>query len=154
MLPLELSATKTTKIPPHSQLSRHSGKRDSQIGTANAASMSSTTDLLRQQEDTNGAQHTNKMEEDAAARAVSVAYEKPVATAVSQAMGARPMSVASQDRLTLNGDQAPAEGEGVKRSSSVRSKISGRRRRHRENSNATTNTNATAVNSICSSFEG
>jgi hypothetical protein len=53
----------------------------------------------------------------------------------------------------LNGDQAPAEGEGVKRSSSVRSKISGRRRRHRENSNATTNTNATAVNSIAAALK-
>jgi hypothetical protein len=127
------------------------GKGGAQVETA---SMSSTTDLLRQQEDTNGTQHTNKMEEDAAARAVSVAYEKPVATSVSQAMGGRPMSVASQDRLTLNGDQAPAtEGEGVKRSSSVRSKISGRRRRHRENSNATTNTNATAVNSIAAALK-
>lgn len=132
------------------------GKRDTQADTTkqrDTASMSSTTDLLKQQEDTNGAHNTNKMEEDAAARAVSVAYEKPVATSVSQAMGGRPMSVASQDRLTLNGDQAPAEGEGVKRSSSVRSKISGRRRRHRENSNATTNTNATAVNSIAAALK-
>jgi hypothetical protein len=136
------------------------GKRDSQVDITNnrdTASMSSTTDLLRQHEETNGGPHTNKMEEDAAARAVSVAYEKPVATAVSQAMGARPMSVASQDQLTLNGDQAtPAygtEGEGMKRSSSVRSKISGRRRRHRENSNATTNTNATAVNSIAAALK-
>ena len=132
------------------------GKRDPQIDTTkkrDTASMSSTTDLLKQQEDANGVQHNNKMEEDAAARAVSVAYEKPVATAVGQATGARPMSVASQDRHTLNGDQAPAEGEGVKRSSSVRSKISGRRRRHRENSNATTNTNATAVNSIAAALK-
>jgi hypothetical protein len=132
------------------------GKRDTQADTTkqrDTASMSSTTDLLKQQEDTNGAHNTNKMEEDAAARAVSVAYEKPVATSVSQAMGGRPMSVASQDRLMLNGDQAPAEGEGVKRSSSVRSKISGRRRRHRENSNATTNTNATAVNSIAAALK-
>lgn len=126
------------------------GKSDSQV---KPPSMSSTTDLLRQQDETNGGPQTNKMEEDAAARAVSVAYEKPVATAVSQATGARPLSIASQDHLTLNGDQAPPEGEGMKRSGSVRSKISGRRRRHRENSNATTNTNATAVNSIAAALK-
>jgi hypothetical protein len=135
-------------------------KGESQVSLAHhrdTPSMGSTTDLLRQQEETNGGQHTNKMEEDAAARAVSVAYEKPVVSAVSQAMGARPLSVTSQDRLTLNGDQAAPiyanEGDGMKRSSSVRSKISGRRRRHRENSNATTNTNATAVNSIAAALK-
>lgn len=121
-----------------------------QLGIADP--MNSTTDLPRQQDETNGAAPSNKLEEDAAARAVSSAYEKPVTSAVSQAMGARPLSIASQDRLTLNGDQTPprsgADGDGMKRSGSVRSKISGRRRRHRENSNATTMTNATAVNSI------
>jgi hypothetical protein len=136
------------------------GRGDSQVDVSHqrdTASMSSTTDLLRQQGETNGGPQTNKMEEDAAARAVSVAYEKPVAATVGEAMGARPMSVASQDRLALNGDQqVPSyanEGEGMKRSGSVRSKISGRRRRHRENSNATTNTNATAVNSIAAALK-
>lgn len=111
-------------------------------------SMESTSDLPRQHDEFNASPQANKAEEDAAARAVSVAYEKPVATSVSQAMGARPVSVASQDRLTLNGDQTPprlgADGEGLKRSGSVRSKISGRRRRHRASS-ATTNTNANSI---------
>ena len=119
--------------------------------------MNSQTDLPRQLDESNGGVQTSKMEEDAAARAVSVAYEKPVVSAVSQAMGDRPLSVASQDRLTLNGDQTPprsaVDADGMKRSSSVRSKLSGRRRRHRENSTATTNTNATAVNSIAAALK-
>ncbi|KAM0716532.1 hypothetical protein Q7P37_007977 [Cladosporium fusiforme] len=133
------------------------GKGDlslSQLGIAE--SMNSTSDLLRQQDEYNASPQANKAEEDAAARAVSVAYEKPVATTISQAMGARPISVASQDRLTLNGDQTPprsgADGEGLKRSGSVRSKLSGRRRRHRASS-ATTNTHATAANSIAAALK-
>lgn len=121
--------------------------------------MDSSTDLLKQQDESNASSQVhqdNKVEEEAAARAVSVAYEKPIASTVSQAMGARPLSVASQDRLTLNGDHTPprtgADGEGMKRSGSVRSKLSGRRRRHRDSS-ATTNTNATAANSIAAALK-
>ncbi|KAK3701386.1 hypothetical protein LTR37_015484 [Vermiconidia calcicola] len=91
-----------------------------------------------------------KAEEQAAARAVSEAYEKPLVTAVSEAQGtgrSRPLSVASNDRLTLTGDQTPprtgGDVETIKRSGSVRSRLSGRRRRHR-NSSATAGT----VNSI------
>lgn len=133
------------------------GNRDraSTVDQRDASSMSSTTDLLRQQDGLNGGPQTNKMEEDAAARAVSVAYEKPIAATVSQAMGARPSSIASQEHLTLTDSpqRYGNDGDGMKRSSSVRSKISGRRRRHRENSNATTNTNATAVNSIAAALK-
>lgn len=91
----------------------------------------------------------NKLEEDAAARAVSAAYEKPVVASVGQAMGGRPMSIASTNNLTLNGDQTPpskglADADGIKRSGSVRSRLSGRRRRHRASS-ATTNTIASAI---------
>lgn len=81
----------------------------------------------------------SKAEEEAAARAVSEAYDKPVVTAMSEAMGARrPLSIASNDRLTLTGDQTPprtgTDLESVKRSGSVRSRLSGRRRRHRDSS--------------------
>lgn len=143
--------------PPLAALEKGNHSLASLAGSRDTSQMNSQTDLPRQQDESNGGIQTSKMEEDAAARAVSVAYEKPVVSAVSQAMGARPLSVASQDRLTLNGDQTPprsaADADGVKRTSSVRSKISGRRRRHRENSTATTNTNATAVNSIAAALK-
>ncbi|KAK5128029.1 hypothetical protein LTR85_005146 [Meristemomyces frigidus] len=106
--------------------------------------MTSAVDLPQQASSGQNGQANQKAEEAAAARAVSVAYEKPVQNVVSQATG-RPMSIASQDHLTL-GDQSPpragADTDGVKRSGSVRSKLSGRRRRHRASS-ATIGTVAT-----------
>lgn len=102
--------------------------------------MTSATDLHENGVQVND-EANNKVEEDAAARAVSAAYEKPVASAVSQAMGGRPMSIASNGNLTLNGDQTPPRSnvdiEGIKRSGSVRSRLSGRRRRHRASSATT-----------------
>ena len=109
----------------------------------------SSTITLPQQDTVTGKERSNgKADEEAAAnRAVSMAYEKPVQSAVSQAMGvARPPSVMSNDRLTLGGDMSPprsgADGEGLKRSGSVRSVLSGRRRKHRASS-ATNGTQAT-----------
>jgi hypothetical protein len=149
--------TDTTRQPPLATLGKGNLSLASLSESRGVSAMNSQTDLSRQQDESNGSIQTSKMEEDAAARAVSVAYEKPVASAVSQAVGGRPLSVASQDQPTLNGDHTPprstADIDGVKRSSSVRSKISGRRRRHRENSTATTNTNATAVNSIAAALK-
>jgi hypothetical protein len=88
-----------------------------------------------------------KQEESAANRAVTAAYEKPVEKAVSQATGARPLSVVSGDGSDA-GFQTPPRTSGtfdtVKRSSSVRSKLSGRRR-HRGSSAATGGTLAAAV---------
>ncbi|KAI4726456.1 hypothetical protein E4T49_05807 [Aureobasidium sp. EXF-10728] len=88
-----------------------------------------------------------KQEENAANRAVSAAYEKPVEKAVSQATGGRPLSVVSGDGSDA-GFQTPPRTSGtfdsVKRASSVRSKLSGRRR-HRGSSAATGGTLAAAV---------
>ena len=103
--------------------------------------MSSAVNLPQQDQSAQKSQANRRAEEEAAARAVSVAYEKPVQAVVSQATGA-PLPVASQDRMTL-GEQTPprsgAEADGIKRSGSVRSKLSGRRRKHRASS-ATTGT--------------
>ncbi|KAK5174752.1 uncharacterized protein LTR77_001835 [Saxophila tyrrhenica] len=107
-----------------------------------------------------GGEASNKAEEEAAARAVSDAYEKPVAAAVSEATGGhRPMSIASNDRLTLTGDQTPprhgADFESIKRSGSVRSKLSGRRRKHRGSSATagTGNTIAAGLTATASGFQ-
>lgn len=111
--------------------------------------MSSTTEL--QQNGQAPGEQSRKAEEDAAARAVSSAYEKPVAAVVSQATG-RPSSIASNERLTLNGDQTPPRPlndqdnnlSGIKRSGSVRSKLSGRRK-HRGSSATAGTSNSIAA---------
>jgi len=119
--------------------------------------MNSAVDLPQQNAQAQSNTANKKAEEEAAARAVSVAYEKPVQNVVSQATG-RPPSVASTDRLALNnGEQTPprsgTDGEGIKRAGSVRSKLSGRRRRHRTSS-ATTGTANTIATAIQSSVAG
>lgn len=115
--------------------------------------MTSAVNLPQQDTQLSNGDANKKAEEEAAARAVSVAYEKPIQKFVSQATG-RPLSIASNDRLTLAGDQTPprsgTEVEGLKRSGSVRSKLSGRRRRHR-GSSATTGTGNTIAAAIHSS---
>ena len=123
--------------------------------TEESSPMTSTTDLPLQNGTVSADEANKKAEEDAAARAVSQAYEKPVAAVVSQAVGghggSRPLSIASNDRLTLTGEQTPPRSgtdvEGIKRSGSVRSKLSGRRRRHRASSatNGTVNTIAAGL---------
>ncbi|KAK4893045.1 hypothetical protein LTR27_008582 [Elasticomyces elasticus] len=118
--------------------------------------MSSTVTLPQQDTTTQGANKTQKAEEEAAARAVSVAYEKPIQNVISQAVG-RPVSVSSTDHLTLDGQQSPPrsgnEVDSLKRSGSVRSKLSGRTRRHRASS-ATTGTVNTIAAAIQSSAAG
>ncbi|RMZ23952.1 hypothetical protein D0859_12002 [Hortaea werneckii] len=113
-----------------------------------ASPMTSTVDLPQQDQAAPNGSSTQRAEEEAAARAVSVAYEKPVHNAVSQATG-RPMSVTSQDRLTLAGDETPprstGDGDGLRRSGSVRSRLSGRRR-HRASSATTGTHHTTATN--------
>ncbi|KAI5249372.1 hypothetical protein E4T43_00764 [Aureobasidium subglaciale] len=88
-----------------------------------------------------------KQEESAAQRAVSAAYEKPVEKAMSQATGGRPLSMVSGDGSDA-GFQTPPRTSGTfdsnKRASSVKSKLSGRRR-HRGSSAATGGTLAAAV---------
>lgn len=114
--------------------------------------MNSAVDLRQQGPSAQNGPTNQRAEEEAAARAVSVAYEKPVQDVVRQATG-RPLSIASQDHLTLTGDQTPdrsgTDAEALKRSGSVRSKISGRRRRHRTSSatTGTVNTIAAAIQS-------
>lgn len=120
--------------------------------------MTSTTELPLQNGIANGDEANKKVEEEAAARAVSEAYEKPVAAIVSQATGGgRPLSVASNDRLTLTGEQTPprsgTDAETIKRSGSVRSRLSGRRRRHR-GSSATTGTANTIAAGLAATTTG
>ncbi|KAI5208582.1 hypothetical protein E4T39_01286 [Aureobasidium subglaciale] len=99
----------------------------------------------------NNISHSNvdgqRQEESAAQRAVSAAYEKPVEKAVSQATGGRPLSMVSGDGSDA-GFQTPPRTSGTfdsnKRASSIKSKLSGRRR-HRGSSAATGGTLAAAV---------
>jgi hypothetical protein len=116
---------------------KHLGIPDSE----DPSQMSSAADLPKQDSATVNGDTNRRAEEEAAARAVSVAYEKPIQSVISQATG-RPLSIASNERLTLGEQTPPRAGtdlDGLKRSGSVRSKLSGRRRRHRASS-ATTGT--------------
>jgi hypothetical protein len=127
--------------------------------TKEPPSMTSTTDLPLQNGGFSGDEASKKAEEEAAARAVSEAYEKPVAAVVSQATGPpRPLSIASNDRLTLTGDQSPpksgTEVETIKRSGSVRSRISGRRRPRHRDSNATNGTGNTIAAGLAATGTG
>ena len=124
-----------------------------------AASMASTADLPLQNGALQGSEANKKAEEEAAARAVSDAYEKPVAAVVSQATGPpRPVSIASNDRLTMMGEQSPpksgTDAEGLKRSGSVRSRVSGRPRPRHRDSNATTGTGTTIAAGLAASTTG
>lgn len=95
-----------------------------------------------------------KQEENAAQRAVSAAYEKPVERAVSQATGARPLSSISADGSDAGIQASPRTSETfdhVKRAGSVRSRLSGRRR-HRGSSAATGGTLAAAVTASSSTL--
>ncbi|KAK6008467.1 hypothetical protein QM012_000370 [Aureobasidium pullulans] len=116
--------------------------------SSDVSPMNSNVDLsgaspVPSQSATNG----QKQEEIAAQRAVSTAYERPLEKTVSQATGGRPLSVVSGDGSDA-GFQTPPRTSGtfdsVKRASSVRSKLSGRRR-HRGSSAATGGTLAAAV---------
>lgn len=116
--------------------------------TDQSSPMTSTPDLARP----NAQQHTDgsagKLEEEAAMRAVSVAYERPAQNVANQVSGGRPRSVASTDRLTLAGEQSPSrvgdnDFDGPKRAGSIRSKLSGHRQHRR--SSATTATNGTGA---------
>jgi hypothetical protein len=123
------------------------------------ASMTSNGDIPVQNGATQSDEKSKKAEEEAAARAVSEAYEKPVVTAMSEAVGGRrPLSIASTERLTLTGDQTPpktgADLDSLKRSGSVRSRLSGRRRKHRGSSatNGTSNTIAAGLTASATGF--
>ncbi|KAF2768633.1 hypothetical protein EJ03DRAFT_328115 [Teratosphaeria nubilosa] len=111
----------------------------SQLGIAeddDSTPMGSVVDLPQQIHTGIDGDGSKKAEEEAAARAVSVAYEKPIQNAVSQATG-RPVSVSSTDRLTLDKTPPRSGADPLQRSGSVRSKLSGRRRRHRASSATT-----------------
>ena len=96
-------------------------------------------------------ENAQKAEESAAARAISAAYDKPVQAVTSQATGGRPLSIASASSLGV--DHSPSrnttaipDGSDIKRSGSVRSRLSGRaKRRHRGSSATTGGTLAAAI---------
>lgn len=120
----------------------------SHLGITDSSDTSPMTSKVDVSETTTS--NANSVEEDAAARAVSVAYETPVQQAVAQAQGGRPLSVASADGVS--GDQTPPRamtgvfnGGEVKRSGSVRSRISERRNRRHRGSSATTGGTLAAV---------
>lgn len=121
------------------------------VESPDTVAMPSAAELQQHDEQFQNGQEGKKAEEEAAARAVSSAYEKPLPSAIGEAVG-RPMSVASTDRLASQGQQTPpgtvinGNGGGIKRSGSVRSKISGRRK-HRTSSatQGTTNSIAAAI---------
>lgn len=139
------------------------GKGDLNFGhlgmTEEPASMSSTTDLSLQNGGFSGDEASKRAEEQAAARAVSEAYETPVANIASQPTGPpRPLSNASNDRLTQTGDQSPPRSgtdvEGIKRSGSVRSRVSVRRKSRHRDSNATNGTGNTIAAGLVASSTG
>nr|POF05842.1 putative membrane protein c20f10.07 [Quercus suber] len=112
--------------------------------------MSSTIDLPQAEAQARSEDATRRVEEEAATRAVSMAYEKPAPSTTSQP-SSRPLSIASNDRLTPT-DQPisppkSADLNMLARSGSVRSKLSGKRRRHRTSSAtvATTTSNSIAA---------
>nr|POE59200.1 putative membrane protein c20f10.07 [Quercus suber] len=115
--------------------------------------MSSTIDLPRADAQAQNEDATRKVEEEAATRAVSMAYETPAQSATSQPTS-RPLSIASNDRLTLTDQNTASPKPGdlsmLASSGSVRSKLSGKRRRHRTSS-ATVAT--TASNSIAAALQ-
>lgn len=119
--------------------------------------MPSAAELQQHDAQLQDVQGGRKAEEEAAARAVSSAYEKPAPSAMGEAIG-RPMSVASTDRLASPGEQTPprtvvnGSGGGIKRSGSVRSKLSGRRK-HRTSS-ATQGTSNSIAAAIINSSSG
>ncbi|KAK4982452.1 hypothetical protein LTR50_007727 [Elasticomyces elasticus] len=110
------------------------------VESANPSPMTSNIDLhdgasIVPQE----SEKTTKAEADAAARAVSAAYERPAAAPANQTTGSRPQST-----INLSGDTSPPRPSfndletSVKRSGSVRSRISERRKRRHRGSSATT----------------
>ena len=130
----------------------HLGITDS----ADPSPMSSATNLAGQGLQQNG-ETSLKAEEDAAARAVSVAYEKPIISAVSQATGGRPVSMVSSES---NNEHSPPrtaaflqDSSDIKRSGSIRSKLSERKqRRHRASSATTGGTLAAAISASTSTI--
>jgi len=105
-----------------------------------ASSMNSAADLNQRDGRVPDSIETGRKEEEkAAARAVSSAYEKPFSAPTSQ-ISSRPLSIASNEQLTLSGDphslkaDPNLENGDLKRAGSVRSRISQQRRRHRTSS--------------------
>ena len=113
--------------------------------SSHVSPMSSMTDLSSKTWPSLSSDSTGKKagegEDAPAGRTVSYAYGRPPSAGVSQASGVRPASSASTDMLAM-GDQTPprsgAEGETMKRSGSVRSKISARQRGRKRASSGTT----------------
>jgi len=124
--------------------------------SANPSPMSSAIDLAGQGQQQNG-ETSLKAEEDAAARAVSVAYENPVISAVSQATGGRPVSMVSSESNNEHSPPRtatfPPDSADIKRSGSIRSKLSERKkRRHRASSATTGGTLAAAISASTSTI--
>lgn len=102
---------------------------------------------MNSQTDLSGTAQSQSPEESAVGRAVSVAYEKPFQSAMSQATGGRPSSVVSAEGSEAGIQTPPRPStalDGLKRAGSVKSKLSDRRRRGRGSSNGTLNAAATA----------
>lgn len=103
---------------------------------------------------------SGKAEEEAAARAVSQAYEKATIAPLTQTnCASRPASIMSSDRLMTSpvDDSLPrynGNAPDIKRSGSVRSRVSARRRRHRASSATTAGTGNTIAAALSASATG
>lgn len=123
-----------------------------------ASPMTSTTDLPLQNGMASQVEEASKKaEQEAAARAVSEAYQSPVERVVSQAQGGRPLSIASNEPIALASEQTTpkaAADDALKRSGSVRSKISGKRRRRRRGTSGTADTGLSIAAGLSASRSG
>jgi hypothetical protein len=127
----------------------------SSLGIADSHSvspMASTVSLLPQGDNVQKAENGRKLEQEAAARAVSSAYQKSVNTASGNITGAnstgRPASIISNEQFDVGGDQTPPRAvndNDIKRSASVRSTGAGGRRRHRASSATAGTSNSIAA---------
>jgi hypothetical protein len=117
-------------------------------GNFTASSMNSTVSLVPQGENAQKAENGRKLEQEAAARAVSSAYQKSVTTTSGNSSG-RPASIISNEQIDVGGDQTPPRAVNdvdIKRSASVRSTgLGGGRRRHRASSATAGTSNSIAA---------
>lgn len=97
-------------------------------------------------------------EQDTSSRPPPSIHERPTSTLLSEGT-ARPTSVASNDRVAFNGDQTPPRAipddlNGIKRSGSTKSRLSGRGRRKHRASSATAGTSNSVAAAIKESAAG
>jgi hypothetical protein len=119
------------------------------FGTSNIFSpMTSTVSLVPQGDNSQKADNGRRLEQEAAARAVTSAYQKS-GNATAGSNTGRPASIISNEQIDVGGEQTPpraANDTDIKRSASVRSTgAGGGRRRHRASSATAGTSNSIAA---------